>query len=78
MVSFFFWVSVTFQDLSYNMLPKKIKFILIFFLLKEGSSDKFTRVNLVAQTAHFLVNYVFGQNICSKKNTSGGKGKVNK
>jgi hypothetical protein len=60
------------------MLPKKIKIILNYFSLKEGSSANFTRVNLVAQTAHFLVNYVFGQKNCSKKNTSGGKGKVNK
>jgi hypothetical protein len=62
------------------MLPKKIKIIFNYFLLKEGSSAKFTRVNLVAQTAHFLVNYVFGQKFCSKKKkkTSEGKGNVNK
>ncbi len=75
-------MSVTFQDLSYNMLPKKIKIILNYLLLKEGSSAKFTRVNLVAQTTHFLVNYVFRQKICSKEKNRGergkGKGKVNK
>jgi hypothetical protein len=40
--------SVTFQDLSYNMLPKKIQFFFEFFLLKKGLS-----ANLAAQTTHF-------------------------
>jgi hypothetical protein len=31
-----FGASVTFQDLSYNMLPKKIQIILNYFLLKKG------------------------------------------
>jgi hypothetical protein len=38
--SIFFWVSVTFKDFSYDMLPKKINFILNFPLLKKGSSAK--------------------------------------
>ncbi len=49
------------------MLSKKIKIILNFLLLKKGSSAKFTHVNLAAQTAHFLVNYVFGQKIHFQK-----------
>jgi hypothetical protein len=40
--------SVTFQDLSYNMLPKKIQIILNYFLLKKGLS-----ANLAAQTTYF-------------------------
>lgn len=76
---FFFWVvSVTFQDLSYDMMSKKIQIFLNFFLLKKESSAKFTRVNLAAQTTHFVfVNYVFGQKIRSKKK-SGGKGESEK
>jgi hypothetical protein len=35
-------------------------------------------VNLAAQTADFLVNYVFSWNIGSKKKQVGGKGKVKK
>jgi len=31
-------------------------------------------VNLATQTAHFLINCVFGQKICSKKRTSERKG----
>jgi hypothetical protein len=46
------------------------------FSVKKSSSAKFTRVNLAAQTAHFLVNYVFGRKIGSKKKQVGGKGKV--
>jgi len=65
-------VSVTFQDFSYDVLPKKIKIILDYFLL--SCQLKFTCVNLATQTAHFLINYVFGQKICSKKRTSERKG----
>ncbi len=48
------------------------------FSVKKRSSAKFTRVNLAAQTAHFLVNYVFGRKIGSKKKHLGGKGKFKK
>jgi hypothetical protein len=40
MVSFIFWVSVTFQDFSYDMLPKKIKIILNYFLSEKELSAK--------------------------------------
>jgi hypothetical protein len=63
----FLGVSVTFQVFFNGMLSKKIKIILNFLLLKKGSSAKFTHVNLAAQTAHFLVNYVFGQKIHFQK-----------
>jgi hypothetical protein len=44
--------------------------------VKKESSAKFTRVNLAAQTAHYVfVKYIFGQKIRSKKKSGGGGGK---
>ncbi len=68
-------MSVTFQDFSYDMLPKKsFKILNFFFVKKKVCQLKFTCVNLATQTAHFLINYVFGHKICSKKRTSERKG----
>jgi len=47
-----------------------------FFLFKKNVVYQIHTVCLATQTIHFLVNYGFGQKICSKIKLVGEKGKV--
>jgi hypothetical protein len=65
----FFWVSVTFQDFSYDMLHKKIKIILNYFLLKKGLSANIHMCEFGYSNCPFSYKLCFwSENLFQKKN----------
>jgi hypothetical protein len=64
----YFLVSVAFQDFSYDMLPKKIKIILNYFLLKKGLSAKIHMCEFGYSNCPFSYKLCFwSENLFQKK-----------
>jgi hypothetical protein len=64
-----FWVSVTFQKKSYDMLPKKIKIILKYLLLIKGLAAKIHMCEFGYSNCPFSYKLCFwSENLFQKKN----------